>query len=464
MSTHLFHSPKGEEEKHAYHTPLEQRIHQFLTPLQNYIYSQVLASMLLLACTIAAILWASIPSIANTYYQFTNMMIGLHIGDYVIDKSLRFWVNDLLLTIFFFVIGLEIKRELLVGELTNHKKAMLIVFAAVGGMVIPAAIYYLLNINTPEQKGWGIPMATDTAFALGILACLKHRLPKGVFVFMASLAIIDDIGAILVVAMFYTQTIELSPLFIAACIYVVLILINYSGFRNPAPYILIGLLFWFFIEEAGIHGTLAGILVAFVIPSRPNKGPVKLIESLKELIHLFKKRREINPMILQDKIQHEVLEKVQKVAKQATTPLQRWENKLRLPIVLLILPCFALVNAGIPVSVDLISHLFTDRLALGILFGLVVGKPLGVLLFSYLALTYRIGVLPSQTQFSHIVGVACLTGIGFTMSLFITNLGFYGDAQALLISKAAIFVGSLLAAVLGIVYLLMTTRQCVKDK
>lgn len=455
----LFTSPDGEEEKHAYHTPMEQKINAALTPFQEYINSQVTASIFLFICTITALVWASVPSISSTYEHFVNMSLGFHVASFTVAKPLIFWVNDILLALFFFFVGLEIKREFLVGELTDRKKSTYVLFAATGGMLLPASIYFLINSSTPTDVAWGIPMATDTAFALGILSCFRRKIPKGAFTFLAALAIVDDIGAILVIAIFYTENISVLMLSLAFGFCVILLLINFAGFRKPLPYVFIGILICISLEAAGIHGTVSGILVAFLIPARPKKGPRYFIRKTRELIKYFEVRKEKNPLVLSDQKQHALLEEVQDIAQEATTPLQRWEGKLELPIALLVLPLFALVNAGIPLNFNLMSDIFSQPMPLGILFGLVVGKPLGVILFGQIALWLRLGETPVNTNFLLIGSVALLTGIGFTMSIFIADLSFANQTELLIIAKAAVLFGSLMAGCLGIIALAISSRK-----
>ena len=449
----IFHSGKGEDNKHAYQTSLEHKVKELLTPFHEFINSQVTASIFLFICTVVALIWASIPAISTWYTSFVTVSIGLHISSLMMSRPLRFLVNDGLLTLFFFYIGLEIKREFLIGELTDLKKALFILFSAIGGMLIPASIYFVFNAGTQNQLGWGIPMATDTAFALGILSCFKNRIPRGVFTFLAALAIIDDIGGIIVIAIFYTAHLNIWMLLIASSLAALLILCNYSGFRKPWPYIIVGLLIWLAIEEAGLHGSISGILVAFIIPARPERGPRHFIQRARALLNNFEIRKNKTALILEDKKQHAFLEEVQKVALQATTPLQRWEGKLELPITLFILPLFALVNAGIPINLHLIDSVFTHRVSIGIILGLVIGKPLGVLLFGRIALWLKLGTMPEDTTFKQIAGAAIFTGIGFTMSLFILNLSLY-DVNTLLIAKAAILISSVFAGLIGTLFIL----------
>jgi len=455
----LFHSPQGEDDQHAYHTSLEETLRHALTPFQEHIKNQTTASILLFICTFAALVWAGLPALKTNYSAFVNSPIGFHISSFFFEKSLRFWVNDVLLAFFFFFVGLEIKRELLVGELTDRKQALFVIIAALGGMLLPAGIYFLINLHSSTQSGWGIPMATDTAFALGILNCFKHKLPRGIFIFMAALAILDDIGSILVIAIFYSSNFKLG-LFLGALLLSALILvINYAGIRRPWPYIIIGIMMWALIEASGVHGTLSGILLAFLIPSRPAKGPKQFLKQTKDLLSNFEQRKNKTPLVLKDQEQHAVLEEVQETAQQATTPLQRWEGKLERPIALGVLPLFALVNAGIPLNFHLLASLFYERVSLGILLGLVIGKPLGILLFSKLALHYRLGTLPQQIKFKHIATVSILSGIGFTMSLFIANLSFQAPGNTLLIAKAAILFSSVFSGIIGIIFLFMACRK-----
>lgn len=446
------------ERKLPYDTPLERRLKDIVFSFQDFINNQVAASFLLITSTLVALVWVSANIHADIYEKFIHLKIGFVLDSFVFTRPLKFWTNDVLLTLFFFFVGLEIKREFLVGELTNPKTALLISISAIGGMAVPAIIYAIFTINTAAQHGWGIPMATDTAFALGLATCFKSRLSKGAISFVAALAIIDDIGAILIIAIFYTGTINYYMLAVTLVLLLFLLTLNYAGFRNPLPYVLVGFFMWATLEAAGIHGTIAGILAAFCVPARPQREPGQFIERIESLVSYFKKRKEQKSYILEDNEQHKTLEGIREVTREATTPLQRWEYKLELPIVLFILPLFALVNAGIPISSHLIHHVFTSPVSLGIMTALVIGKPLGILLFMQLALSTKVGELGNGTTFKHIAGVAFLTGIGFTMSLFISNLSFT-NSDFTLTSKGGILFGSLISACLGITYLLSLRKH-----
>jgi NhaA family Na+:H+ antiporter len=455
----IFHPGNGEDDKHAYRSPLENKIKEIITPFQQYIKNQVVASILLAICTLAALIWACIPAISNSYTAFTAERIGFHISSIIyFSEPLKFWVNDFLLTLFFFFVGLEIKREFLVGELADRKKALFVVIVAMGGMAVPAGLYYFINSGTPQQIGWGIPMATDTAFALGVLACFKNRVPKQVVILLAALAVIDDIGSILVIAIFYSDNIITAYLLAASALTGLLILFNYSGFRKPWPYLLFGIAIWFLVEKSGIHGSIAGIITAFIIPARPEKGPKQFIRNIKNLLIDFEQRKDETALILKDGKQHDVLQRVQTVTRQATTPLQRWENKLELPVALVILPLFALVNAGVAINSNLIYQVFTQLAPIGIIVSLTIGKPLGILFFSRLAVFCRIGSIPSGLTIKHLIGPAILSGIGFTMSLFISTLSF-DDNTVLLMGKTAILIASVIAAILGITAIFMCSKK-----
>lgn len=461
-SSGMFHPGKGEDEQHAYKTPLEYRIKEFLSPFQEYIKSQVAASILLLLCTLIALIWVSVPVLSHTYHRFVHASIGFHVGHLFVAKPLNFWVNDVFLAVFFFFVGLEIKREFLVGELTHKKRAFMVLMGALGGLIVPAIIFCLLNVGTSAAKGWAIPIATDTAFALGILSCFKKRLPSALLTFVAAMAIVDDIASILVIATCYTPHVNIAMLLVALGLSFCLVMLNYSGFRRAWPYLIIGVFVWLSIESSGVHGTVAGILIAFIIPARPEKGPKQFLERTRSLLKTFEKRKDETALILEDQKQHGVLEEVRVIARQATTPLQRWVSKLDLPVALIILPLFALVNAGIPVTLSLMHEVLTNTLSLGIILGLVVGKPLGIMLFSWLTDRMGIGERPSSVTITQQWQASVLAGIGFTMSLFIADLSFV-NPETLLLVKAAVLLASLLAGLIGFCFVLFFSSPSSED-
>ena len=445
-------SQSTDNKNYIYPNPLEERVEDALTPFQTFINDQKTGSVLLIIATLLALILANSP-FASDYDDLISMPIGFIWGSWSFEMSLQHWVNDGLMAIFFFVLGLEIKREVLVGELKNPQQSLPVIIAALGGMLVPALIYALINTGTDTIHGWGIPMATDTAFAVGILALLGKRVPVALFAFLTALAIIDDLGAILVIAAFYTETINGDALGIAAGLLGVLVLLNVLGIRRPMIYIGGGILVWLAMFNSGVHATVAGILVALTVPARPKRGAHWFVQRTKKLLNQFEEiEKESSQPILGEKAQHAVVEQVHATATNATTPLRRWEHALENPVSLLILPVFALVNAGIPVSGDSLMSIWSEPLGLGIVLGLVLGKSLGVTVFIVLALKLGLGRLAPGVTTGHIVGLGLLAGMGFTMSIFISGLGL-ADEQALVIAKTAILLASLIAGVAGYLWL-----------
>jgi NhaA family Na+:H+ antiporter len=446
-----FKSSQRPDSGHPYRTPLEKKVETAINSFQEFIDLQVTAGILLLIATVTALLFANINELKPIYNTIANIKIGLIINKIQLTKSLYFWVNNALLTLFFFFVGLEIKRELLVGHLRDHRIAIMTGLCSLGGVAIPVLIYFLFNYHTEAQHGWGIPSTTDTAFVLGLISCFRHRLPAGAISFIGAIAILDDIMAIIIIATFYTQSIHFNMLYISAGIFSLMILLNYCGFRAILPYLILGFLLWLTVEAAGIHGTIAGILAAFCVPARPKKGPSQFIRTARQLLKNFKKHRTGAP-ILKNKTQHNALQGIHGLVKITTTPLQRWEDALKPFVLLLVLPLFAFINTGISISYHLILSLGENHVALGIIVGQVIGKPIGVLLFGYIAYRTNIGSLPKEMGLNELVAIAFLTGIGFTMSLFMSELSF-NDPHILLHAKAGILFGSILSTLIGVAYI-----------
>lgn len=457
----IFKSDEKEHDIHAYKTSAEEKIRAFTSPFEKFISNQEVTSLLLCLSTIFALIFATLPATGEAYKNLIHTDFGFIFGDISWSKDLKFWVNDLLLTLFFFVIGLEIKREFLVGELQDFKKSGLIIVGAIGGMLVPATIYIFLNFNSEMVSGFGIPIATDTAFAVGLLSLFRKKLPKGVFPFITALAIIDDIGAISIIALFYSKSIDWSYLLLALAITFILCAINIFGARRSLPYMILGLIMWYFIERAGIHGTIAGVIVAFTIPARPRRGPINYIDKVKNLINYFEKRKEEKPLILEDPKQHDLVEKIKEVSIDSTTPLQRWENRLEIPITILVLPIFAFFNAGIPVNFDFIAQVLNNSMSAGIILGLLIGKPLGIVLFAYFAVRITRLELPSNTSFIDILALSFFCGIGFTMSIFIADINF--SNKLLEVAKLAILIASIFSAIVGTVMVYIITLQSKKS-
>jgi NhaA family Na+:H+ antiporter len=454
----MVNMPDGQKQTDP-HAPgeLEQGFANIIRPFQAFIRNQKTGSLLLLATTLIALAIANSP-LAEEYHHLISMQIGFLISDQQFSMSLHHWINDGLMALFFFVIGLEIKRELLAGELREPAKSIPVIAAAIGGMLVPAIIFYALNGGTDTVHGWAIPMATDTAFAIGLLALLGKRIPRGLISFILALAIIDDIGAVMVIALFYSTNISQPHLFIAFGLILLLLLGNRLGIRHPVFYFLTGGLVWLMMFGSGVHATLAGILVAMTVPARPASSSRGF---LKNSIRLLRRFREIElakvdpSSVLEEPEKHELAESLHKTVKDATTPLQRWEQRLEHPVALLVLPVFALVNAGIALSASTLSTAFTSSLSLGIILGLVAGKFIGISSFTWLVLKLRWGTLPANMPFRYIPGLSLMAGMGFTMSVFIAGLGFGDNPEQLLLAKTGIIFASLLAGLSGFLWLFL---------
>jgi NhaA family Na+:H+ antiporter len=381
--------------------------------------------------------------------------MGFKFGDFDLTTSLHHWINDGLMAMFFFTIGLEIKREVLAGELSSIKKASLPIIAAIGGMVVPALVYVAIDYNTPQYlSGWGIPMATDIAFALGLMAMLGKRVPVSLKIFLTALAIADDLGAIMVIAIFYTESINLAELLNAAFFLGVLFTANRLGVRSTTFFALVGAIgVWTSFLFSGVHATIAGVLIAMTIPVRPRIDERSFIERLKSCISIFSKTDPNDKSLLTQR-QAEVISKIGKHVDDANTPLQKLEHALHPITIYFILPIFALSNAGVHIEGNILAMLF-HPISLGVMGGLILGKFLGITVFTRLAVYFKIAPLPQGVRWPHIYGMAFLAGIGFTMSMFIADLGFENQ-QFEEIAKVGIMAASLVAAIAGITILRLT--------
>jgi Na+:H+ antiporter, NhaA family len=367
---------------------------------QSFFQSEKTGGLLLIVCTLASLVIANSILGAN-YLRFWQAYVG--------GLSVEHWINDALMAVFFLLIGLELERELYVGELSDFKNALLPIFAAIGGICVPALIHFLLNVGTPAQAGLGIPMATDIAFALGVLALLGNRVPASLKVFLTALAVMDDLGAIIVIAIFYTAKLQLGYLIGALVVFGSLVLLNRLRVMNVIPYLIGGVVMWLLMYKSGVHATLAGVLLAFAIPFTGKEDD-------------------------------------------ETSPSHKLEHLLHRPVAFVILPIFALANTGIVISSDWFQGLFTANSA-GISSGLVIGKPAGIALISFVVVSIGICRLPLDLRWRHILGAGMLGGIGFTMSIFITNLAFAGEANVINASKIAILLASLMAGAMGFLWL-----------
>src|SRR5687768_12583502 len=420
--------------------------------LREFIHDEAFGGILLLLCALAALIWAN-SAWGETYDALWSTELTLGTVQYHLTESLRHWVNDGLMAIFFFVVGLEIKRELLVGELASPRRAALPAIAALGGVLVPAGIYLLLNRGTDGGDGWGIPMATDIAFALGVLALLGDRIPLGLTVFLTALAIVDDIAAVLVIAVFYTAQVHWEALGLAAVIFVVLIVANRLGARRPVVYAVLGLALWLAVFESGVHATAAGVLLALTIPASTRIDPRAFLDRSRATLAAFDRAgsdEETGASILTNGERQEALAELEDVVEGAGAPLHRMEHVLHPWVAFAIIPLFALANAGVRIEGDLGTAL-GNQVTLGVVLGLVLGKQLGVTLGAWLAVRSRVTELPPGVGWWHIYGAGWLAGIGFTMSLFVADLAFAGTAEAGLLTaaKLGILLASLIAGVGG---------------
>ena len=425
-------------------------IDHILSPFQEFFQQEASSGILLIIATLIALSWANSPW-ADMYQSLWHTSVSFSFGSFSLSKDLLHWINDGLMAVFFFVVGLEIKREVLVGELASPRRAILPIVAAIGGMVVPASLFLLLNSRGPARAGWGIPMATDIAFALGVLSLLGKRVPLSLKIFLTAVAIVDDLGAVLVIALFYTSNIVWISLIIGVFILLVLIIINRLGVRSPLIYALLGIALWLAFLKSGVHATIAGVLLAMVIPVRTRINTDEFITHASFFLDEFRNHGKTGESVLTNKNQRASLQAIEIAAEHAQTPLQRLEHVLHPWVSYFIMPVFALANAGITLQGEFLLA-FTQPVTLGVMAGLIFGKQIGIFIASYMAVKFGWSDLPSGMTWTRLYGLAWLAGIGFTMSLFIASLAF-GETELLSMSKAGILVASLISGSVGAVIL-----------
>lgn len=419
-------------------------------PIRRFAELESAGGIVLILCTIVALVWANSPW-AEGYEHLWHHQFGFSYDSFTLEKHLSHWINDGLMVIFFFVVGLEIKREVLVGELSSLRKSILPMMAAVGGMVVPAGLFALINLGGgDDMHGWGIPMATDIAFAIGILTLLGNRVPLSLKVFLTALAIIDDLGAVLVIAIFYTSDIGWSYLGYAGIVLVFLMAANRRGVRAPAIYGFFGVLLWYFMLKSGVHATIAGVLLAMFVPARAEVTSKDFVSKGRGILGDMEEHGLSEEVRHTDENTMHAIHSMRELAERSQTPLQRMEHALHSWTTFAIIPIFALANAG--VSLDFEASAITHGVTMGIFFGLVVGKLVGVFGFSYFAVKVGLATLPEGVRWGHIIGLGFLAGIGFTMSLFITNLA-YTDEAHLQMSKLGILAASAVSGLCGFFFL-----------
>lgn len=427
-------------------TPLAR----ILGPMQEFIHQSQSSGIVLLVMTVIALVVANSP-LSASYLALLDTRVGITVGLLVLEESVLHWVNDGLMAIFFFVVGLEIKREVLVGELANLRAATLPIIAAIGGVAIPAVIYVALNAGGSGARGWGVPMATDIAFALGCLALLGSRIPFGLKIFLTAVAIVDDLIAVLVIAVFYSSELHMGMLGIGLGVLLILMLANVFGIRNPMIYASLGVLVWLAFLHSGIHATIAGVLVSLTIPARSRIDAATFLTNARQTLRQFAENDGAEMQTRTTELQQSAILELEEVCEQAQAPLQKMEHSLHSWVAFVIMPVFALANAGVVLSGNSLERNSLPML-LGIVLGLTLGKPIGIIGAAWLAVHAGIAELPQGVSWRHMLGTGVLAGMGFTMSLFIASLAF-SDLDTLAAAKLAILLASLLAGVVGLLLL-----------
>ena len=416
-----------------------------LSNFQRFARAEYFSGILLLIATVVAMIWANSPW-RDLYDSIWATKITVGIGDFSISKSFFLWINDGLMAIFFFVVGLEIKREILVGELSSPRQAIFPIAAALGGMVVTALFYLLVNAGGPGQDGWGVPMATDIAFALGILSLLGRRAPLSLKVFLAAVAIVDDIGAVLVIAIFYSDSIAVVNLIAAAVVMLALFGLNRAHVRTPLPYAILGIFLWVALLQSGVHATIAGVLLAITIPASQKIDSEYFVRRSRSLLDGFEQAGQSGKSTLTNKDQKGYLTSLERGVEQVRSPLLRLEHLLHPYVSYGIMPLFALANAGVALGSSF-SAALTDRISIGIILGLVLGKQIGITGFGWLATRLGWAERPEGISWRQIYGVGWLAGIGFTMALFISDLAF--PVEMLDTAKVGVLTASLICALVG---------------
>ncbi|TAE29140.1 MAG: Na+/H+ antiporter NhaA [Candidatus Kapaibacterium sp.] len=444
--------PKYPQKESKYKRSLQT----LLQPIEQFITNEASSGLLLLLCSAIALLWANSAG-GETYLHVWETPVSIGLGNSILVKSLHHWINDGLMVIFFFVVGLEIKRELLVGELSSMKKAALPVIAALGGMIVPASVYALFNAGGRGATGWGIPMATDIAFALGVVALMGSRVPFVLKVFLTALAIADDLGAVLVIALFYTNSLNITMLGVAAALTVLAFLGNHFGIRSILFYLAVGILLWWCVMQSGIHATIAGAVLAMAVPAKERINAEEFVNEAEGLIREFAHETREKTRVLANQAAQSAVKQLEVICEEVQTPLSRFESNLHTSVAFVIMPLFALANAGVQMAGKGICEALFSSVSVGIALGLFLGKPLGIVLFAWLACKLNLASLPENVSWRELIAISCLGGIGFTMSLFVENLAFANNPTLETSAKLGIFCGSILSGLLG--YLLFRIRS-----
>ncbi len=434
-------------------------------PFITFVSVEAAGGIMMILMTAAAMVITN-SQFFELYSRILHIKLSVGFDSAIFTRSVHFWINEGLMTCFFLVVGLEIKRETLVGELASVKQAILPAAGALGGVLVPALIYWYFNKGTASESGWGVPMATDIAFVLGALTMLSSRVPSSLTIFLVSLAIVDDLVAVVIIAVFYSQAISFFYLSMATIVIVALVVMNILGVRNPAPYIVVGIVLWAFVYASGVHATVAGVIIALTIPARSARDTHGFADDAKQLIEAFRNQRSRDYLIHLREENQMVIRQLENMFRQIEPPLQRLEYVLHPWVIFGIMPIFALANAGVILNSGLLANAATSNQSLGIMLGLFVGKQVGIFSATYLAVKLGIAKLPESVTMKHVYGGAVLCGIGFTMSLFIAELSFTQHTDLLNEAKVSILAGSLLSGLIGttILYLIGQKENGEEDK
>jgi len=441
---------------------LKEPIDYVTAPINRLLGNEAAIGVILFLAALAAMIVANSSWGSEWYYHLWEKEIIIQYENNKLSLDLHHFINDGLMAIFFFMVGLEIKREFLVGDLSSWKKAALPIGAAIGGMLFPALIYLIFNTGADTSRGWGVPMATDIAFVLGLISLVGSRVPSSVKVFITSLAVVDDIGAVLVIAIFYTSSLHIGQLYIAGGAFLLLVVANRLGVRSVFFYSFVGISgIWLAFFYSGIHPTIAGILLAFTIPANTRISKDQFTDRLKRMYRKYLKVDNYNTDFNTNK-EEDLLFGIRKAGDDARTPLQKIEQGLHHFVYFIVMPLFAFANAGVKISSDTVNAL-VGPIGLGIIGGLLLGKFLGISLISRLLVALKIAELPEGSKWKQIIGVSVLAGIGFTMSLFISELAFT-DHLMVEAAKSAILIASIIAAIIGLLILRFTNNKTVSTE
>jgi NhaA family Na+:H+ antiporter len=421
-------------------------VEKIVRPFQEFADKASSGGILLIAAAVVALVWANSPW-GNSYAELWGTKLSVGLGNLSLEKDLTHWINDGLMAVFFLLVGLEIKREILVGELSSPRRAALPIAAAMGGAVLPAVIYVAINFGTEGMSGWGIPMATDIAFALGVLALLGERVPLGLKVFLTALAIVDDIVAVMIIALFYTSDVSWGALLVGAAFLIALIAANLAGVGKPVVYGLLGIGLWLAFLRSGVHATIAGVLLAMTVPASSFIDTGEFLRRSRGLLDRFEQAGQRGDSVLRNEERQGILHALNSANEEVEPPLQEMEHALHPWVVFAIMPLFALANAGVVLDENFVATLL-NPVSLGVMAGLLLGKQFGIALFAWLAVKSGISELPGGITWRHIYGAGWLGGIGFTMSLFISDLAFT-NSPLLDVAKLGILAASLVAGVGG---------------